>query len=219
MAAIDELRELLTAIRDASTRALDLLGQLPQFTPPAQPAATDALDPGTVSRPVAWGAKVSQVFVERIWWCAVTLGIDPDWLMACIAWESGETFSPNVKNMAGSGATGLIQFMPTTAKGLGTTTAELAAMTAEDQINYVYKYFRPWAGKLNSLADTYMAILLPNMVGKPDNAVLFSGGTAYRQNAGLDNNLDGNVTKLEATAKVAAKLTKGKLPENIGLGA
>jgi soluble lytic murein transglycosylase-like protein len=37
--------------------------------------------------------------------------------MACMAWESGRSFRPDVKNMAGSGATGLIQFMPTTAAG------------------------------------------------------------------------------------------------------
>src|SRR3546814_174031 len=66
-------------------------------------------------RPIAWGAKVSQEFRDRIWWIAEELGLNPDDLMACIAWESGETFSPSIKNMAGSGATGLIQFMPTTA--------------------------------------------------------------------------------------------------------
>ena len=41
-------------------------------------------------------------------------------------------------------------------------------------------------------------------------AVLFSGGIAYRQNAGLDANRDGQVTKAEAAGKVAAKYNKGQ---------
>lgn len=32
--------------------------------------------------------------------------------MACMAFETGETFSPNEPNKADSGAVGLIQFMP-----------------------------------------------------------------------------------------------------------
>ena len=40
-----------------------------------------------------------------------------------------------VKNAAGSGATGLIQFMPRTAQGLGTTTAKLAKRLKEKDGN------------------------------------------------------------------------------------
>lgn len=167
-------------------------------------------------RAIAWGAKVSQTFRDRVWWIADTLKLNPDHLMACIAWETGEKFSASVKNMAGSGATGLIQFMPTTAKTLGTTTTELARMTAEDQLNYVYKYFRPYNGKLNNLGDVYMAILWPRGVGKNDSYVVFDGGIAYRQNAGLDVNKDGQVTRGECLVKINQKLTKGLLPANLG---
>lgn len=165
-------------------------------------------------REIAWGAKVSPTFKERVLWIADTLEVNPDYLMACIAWESGETFSANIKNKAGSGATGLIQFMPTTARGLGTTTTELAKMSAEDQLNYVYKYFRPFKGRLNNLGDVYMAILWPRGVGKPDSYVVFDGGIAYRQNAGLDVNKDGDVTRGECLSKVKAKLVKGLEPRN-----
>jgi hypothetical protein len=58
--------------------------------------------------------------------------------MAAMAFETGETFSPSIKNKA-SGATGLIQFMRSTAKGSGTTTAALAEMTAVDQLDFVEK--------------------------------------------------------------------------------
>jgi hypothetical protein len=116
------------------------------------------------------------------------LGCDPSDLMSCIAFETGESFSPSIRNKA-SGATGLIQFMPRTAKGLGTTVEALAAMTAEDQLNYVAGYFEPWRGRLLTLEDLYMAILWPRAVGKPNAEVLFRKGTvAYDQNAGLDAN-------------------------------
>lgn len=161
---------------------------------------------------LAWGKKVSPTFCAKVLEICRTFGWTDDhasWLMSCMAFESGETFSPSVKNAAGSGATGLIQFMPATAKGLGTTTTELAAMSAVQQLDYVYKYFKPYAGRIKTLPDMYMAILMPKFVGQPDSAVLFSGGVAYRQNSGLDANRDGKVTKAEAASKVQARLAKG----------
>lgn len=164
----------------------------------------------TTERTVVWGTKVSPTFKDRLFWLCDELDINPDYLMACMAFESAETFRPDIKNAAGSGATGLIQFMPSTALGLGTTVARLAAMTAEDQLNFVYKYFRPYKARLKTLEDTYMAILLPSQIGRPLDSVLFSGGIAYRQNSGLDKNADGKVTKAEASAKVREKLEKGE---------
>lgn len=170
-------------------------------------------------RKIAWGSKVSPVFRERVWWIADTLKLNPDDLMACIAWESGETFSASVRNAAGSGATGLIQFMPSTAEALGTTTSDLSRMTAEDQLNYVYKYFRPYSGRLKNLGDIYMAILWPKGVGQPDSYVLWDKSkmpTTFRQNAGLDVNKDQRITRAECLSKILGKLSKGLQPENIG---
>ena len=95
------------------------------------------------------------------------LGVPADDLMACMAWETGRTFNPAVRNMAGSGATGLIQFMPSTARALGTTTDALAAMSAERQLDYVEAYFQPYRGRLRDLGDLYMAILWPRGIGQP----------------------------------------------------
>lgn len=170
-------------------------------------------------RPIAWGAKVSPTFRERVWWIADTLRLNPDDLMACMAWESGESFRPDIKNAAGSGATGLIQFMPATARQLGTTTAALAKMSAEDQLNYVYRYFKPYAGRLNNLGDIYMAILWPKGVGKPDSYVLWDKGkmpTTFRQNAGLDVNKDKRITRAECLQKILGKLSKGLQPNLLG---
>lgn len=171
---------------------------------------------------VSWGSKVSSVFLDRVRWLVEDLQIGYNTgdgmskLMACIAWETGRTFSPSVTNMAGSGATGLIQFMPSTARGLDTTTAELAAMTAEDQLNYVWKYFSPYKGKLKELSDLYMAILWPKAVGMPETYVLWDKATrptTYRQNSGLDTDRDGVIIKAEASAKLSAMLVEG-----MGLG-
>ena len=191
--------------------AIDLLERAKTDVPDVEPSHT----PGSM----AWGSKVSSTFRERVLWIAEALGVHPDYLMACMAWESGETFRPDIKNAAGSGATGLIQFMPTTARALGTTVQQLALMTPEDQLNYVYKYFRPFAGRLNNLGDVYMAILWPKGVGKDDSYVLFDRSktpTTFRQNAGLDVNKDGKVTRAECLVKINQKLGKGRRPEYVG---
>jgi hypothetical protein len=179
-----------------------------------QPKAAEPL-PAIETSPVglAWGAKVSPTFRNKVRQICEDpksgLGCLSSWLMACIAWESGESFAADKLNLAGSGAIGLIQFMPSTAKSLGTTTAALGRMTPEQQLDYVAHYLAPWRGKIHSLSDLYMTILWPAGVGKPEDFPLFSGGVTYRQNAGLDLNRDKTVTKAEAAACVAGMLTKG----------
>lgn len=167
---------------------------------------------------IAWGAKVSPEFMARMYKMRDKFGWDNQRvsrLMGCMAFESGGTFSPSIKNAAGSGATGLIQFMPDTAVGLGTTTTQLAKMTAVQQLDYVEKYFKPYAKRCHTLSDMYLAILLPKYVGKPEDSVLFSGGISYRQNSGLDANKDGKVTKAEAAAKVEKMWQKGLKAGNV----
>lgn len=158
---------------------------------------------------IAWGKKLDPPARQLAIDIAADCGMDPNHLMAAMAFETGETFSPSIKN-GRSSATGLIQFMAATAKHLGTTTAALAAMSVEEQLSYVGKYFRPWRGKLRTLSDVYMAILWPKAIGKPESYVLWPKGTpAYAVNRGLDANKDGAVTKAEAAQKVHAKLIKG----------
>ena len=172
-------------------------------------------------RSLAWGQRVSAEFRERVFEIADQLGMNPDHLMAVMAFETGETFRPDIRNAAGSGATGLIQFMPATARGLATTTDELARMTAVQQLDFVRLYFKPYAGRLRTLSDTYMAVLWPAAIGRPDDAVLWdkaSKPTTYRQNAGLDANKDGAITKGEAAAKVRSALERGMRPENLWRG-
>lgn len=134
------------------------------------------------------------------------------YLAACIAFETGETFSPTIRNAAGSGAIGLIQFMPATARALGTSVAELSHLDFIRQMNYVAKYFEPYKERIHNLNDMYLAILMPKFIGRsPDTRVFINPSIEYRQNSGLDANKDGFVTVREICAKVQAKYDKGLL--------
>ncbi len=75
---------------------------------------------------------------ERIKGVSTRLGIDPNWLMAVMHFES--RLNPGAVNPY-SGATGLIQFMPQTAKSLGTTTEALKTMGFAGQLPYVERYY------------------------------------------------------------------------------
>jgi hypothetical protein len=160
-------------------------------------------------RKIAWGKKVSPEFKKKVLECCGRLGVNPDFLMAAMAFETGGTFDPQAHN-ASTDATGIIQFTPATARGLGTSVEALRQMTAVEQLEFVEAHFRPFANRLATLEDTYMAILLPSAVGKPNDHVLFSEGSdAYAKNKPLDRNNDGKVTKAEATELVMRRLEKG----------
>jgi hypothetical protein len=165
---------------------------------------------------VAWSKHAGSGFTRAVLRMCALLGWPSDfasWVMACIAFESGESFSASVRNQAGSSAVGLIQFMPATARGLGTTTEDLEDMSPVAQLVYVQRYFEPYKGRIRSLADMYMAILMPRYIGAAGDAVIFTDGTAYRQNAGLDANTDGKITVDEAVDRVRQKLARGWQPQ------
>ncbi|MCE7987629.1 MAG: hypothetical protein DYG89_41220 [Caldilinea sp. CFX5] len=155
--------------------------------------------------PVSGIENTSQAFKQKVIEMAQRLGTDPNFLMAIMSFESNG-FNPQAKNPH-SGATGLIQFMPKTAEKLGTTTDALARMTAEQQLDYVAKYFAPYTGRLKTLEDAYMAVLWPPAIGQGNNYVLFSSPSReYQQNQLLDLNKDGKITVTEAAAMVRKKL-------------
>ena len=174
----------------------------------------ETLGHGMPTDSLAWGARVSPEFCTRVREVATNVGCEPDFLMAVMAFETGRAFTSSVRNQL-SGATGLIQFMPSTAVGLGTTVEALAAMTDVDQLAFVERYLQPHRGRLRTVEDLYMAILWPVAVGEPNDFALFRAGTIqYTQNAGLDSNGDGIITKREAAAKVLEQLAEGRRREN-----
>lgn len=138
------------------------------------------------------------LFESRVVEIANNLGIDPNWLMIVMYFESG--LNPSAVNKI-SGATGLIQFMPATATRLGTTVDELKAMGAVEQLDYVEKYLAAYRGKMESLTDVYLSVFYPAAVGKSPEYVL--GGNnpqlVAAQNKIFDTNKDGVITKAEVT--------------------
>jgi hypothetical protein len=189
-----ELQEIGSALEAVGERLFALQGQLME----AEEVAAQ--------RPILFGARVSAQFRAGVLWIEEKIGLNADHLMACMAFETGQTFSPKIRNLAGSSGTGLIQFMAATAKGLGTTTAALAKLSDVQQLSYVYRYFRQFGSDFSdwTLEDTYMAILFPKAIGKPlDWQMPWQyGSLAYKQNSGLDLDKDRVITKAEASAGV-----------------
>lgn len=183
-------------------------------------------DTGAVQYDIAWsGSKnVNDAFVAKVKEIATKLLLPMDdnvgagWLMSCMAFETGETFSPSIQNGAGAQAYGLIQFMKGAASDMGVTLDQLKVMTALQQLDYVYLYFKRFTGKITSLDDVYLAIFYPAAMGKPDSTVLFyrdlaKTSLAYKQNSGLDLNKDGQITVAEICSIIRSKHAKGLRPE------
>lgn len=165
----------------------------------SQPDSIDAqkIDVSTIQDPD---------FKKKVEKIAGLLGVKASDLMAIMKQESG--VNPSIYNRAGSGAVGLIQFMPDTARRLGTTTDELAKMDGVQQLDFVYKYFKMTGVGDGSLGDLYMAVFMPKYVGQPNHTVLGASGApgfsgkVYAQNAGLDRNKDGTITVADVKSAV-----------------
>jgi hypothetical protein len=143
------------------------------------------------------------------------LGINPNWLMVVMFNESGLNAqavnkqrgdSPDPFTRAALRATGLMQFMPKTARGLGTSTQALYKMSAIDQLDYVYRYFKGYAGRIKSYFDLYMITFFPAAIGKADEWIIQTAEVAAsviaNQNPGLDYNKDGKITVGEAKRRM-----------------
>ncbi|MBK6888585.1 MAG: lytic transglycosylase domain-containing protein [Sphingobacteriales bacterium] len=138
-----------------------------------------------------------QKFEDKVRTVSQQLQIPPEWLMAVMHSES--SFNAAARNLKGSGATGLIQFMPQIAKQLGTTTDKLHKMSHLKQLDYVYDYLHSIKQQrkvsYTNLTNLYLAILYPAALGNDPCYTLYAKpAIQYRQNAGLDENKDGKVT-------------------------
>lgn len=139
-------------------------------------------------------------FEQAVRYYSQKLGIRPEWLMAVMHFETAGTMNPGIQNSIG--ATGLIQFMPNTAIGLGTTVDALKKMTGSEQMYWVHKYLSPYQNKIKSLADLYMAVFYPLAISRGQEFVLGSqnntADTVARQNPSFSNGRD-YVTKQDVT--------------------
>src|SRR6185369_11188919 len=135
---------------------------------------------------------------------ADAVGTDLDYLATVIGFETGHTFDPAVKNRF-SGATALIQFLPSTAKGLGTTVAELAAMSFAEQLAFVQRYLANYSGQIHSLENLYLSIFFPAAIHMSDDAVIASEGSAvYEQNKGFDSEQTGQIRRSDILRSIRA---------------
>ena len=154
------------------------------------------------------------------------LGINPNWLMM-VMWSESRLNAQSVNKQAGDSdiaqarsvkrATGLIQFMPDTAKNLGTSTQKLYIMSAIDQLHYVYAYFKPWAGKIHSYFDLYLVTFFPLAFGKPDDYIIqtskIKASTIAKQNPFFDVNKDGKLTVGEIKRKMYESIPEAVVAE------
>ena len=127
---------------------------------------------------------------EKVQEVANYLGVTPSDLYIVIGSETAGTFDSTIVNKI-SGATGLIQFMPKTAIGLGTTTQQLRNMSPIEQLNYVKKYYAPYRGRTKNVYDLYTVTFFPAALGKPDSYVFqtknTSAQTISKQNPAIAN--------------------------------
>lgn len=141
-------------------------------------------------------------FLKAVEAMAKRLKIDPNKIMNVMAFESG--LDPAKKN-PNSSATGLIQFMNTTATDLGTTTDKLKGMDAIGQLKYVEEYFKQFKKMADTQEAVYTAVLAGRPASSPDSVLFSKGGKstgrAYTANAALDADKSGTITAAEAAAK------------------
>jgi len=130
------------------------------------------------------------------------LKTEPAWLLNVMASES--LLNPAARNgLPGQTATGLLQFIEDMAQNMGTTTEAIRRMSPVEQLCLVEKYLTPFRGRLNSLADVYMAVFRGFIVEGGDASVVAPLGKSnkerriYLLNRWLDFNGDGKITKGE----------------------
>lgn len=160
-------------------------------------------------------------FVKKVSEISGKIGIDPNWLMAIMYFESGRTFSPSKGNNIG--CYGLIQFCPDEDKNYKTVNgkkylmSDIAKMDYNTQLDLVYDYYKPYTGRLKSYTDTYFVTFFPLAVGKPDDWIIQGGGLTagqiYKANPAFQNVKDGKLRVWEVKKTILKELPSEWLNE------
>lgn len=149
-------------------------------------------------------------FIDKVESISYKLGIDPNWLMYVMYNESGlnpasEATYYTFTSCGGGHAGGLIGFTPCTQQALGYTGGwqKFLKLSGTQQLDYAYKLFKPYAGRITNYADLHLITAFPKALGKPLDWVFESNAEGitpqeYAQgNPGFDLNKDGQVTLRE----------------------
>ena len=142
--------------------------------------------PVATTAPIAPTANVAKVktnalqepgFIEKLKQVANTLGVSPRVLAGIIKHETNNTFSPAARAPGKHGAVGLIQFIPKTAKQLGTSIEALEKMSGTQQLDYVEKFYKGVGVKPGmDIGDLYMLTFMPAYAHKSPDTVLGKKG-------------------------------------------
>ncbi len=154
-------------------------------------------------------------FIKKTVEIANKLQTKPEYLLAIMFKESG--YKPSAVNKD-TNATGLIQFIPSTAEWLGTSTDALYRMTGVEQLEYVYKFYKKGAGKFHTFEDLYLYAFFPAAFGKPDDWVVhtnkMSAGYIVSKNKGVDLDKSGDITVAEFKKYARKSLPPGIFDDN-----
>lgn len=165
-----------------------------------------------------WGVRgiehTSPAFRRKVVRLARALELDPNALMAVMSFETAGTFNPRItpggKDFAQNpnAAVGLIQFSRQWAPVVvGKTTAELAGMSALEQLDYVRAWYEHGGTnkRVQSTVDHYFAVFSPSCLGAPlDRVVYPKGSKAAAANSAMDVDGDGAISCGEVSVKFAA---------------
>lgn len=148
--------------------------------------------------------------IDKVIEVATDLGIEANWLLAVMYFETAYTFNPAKKNSIGS--VGLIQFTRDKAgvnyKTIGGAKfylEDIAKMSFTEQMDLVKAYYKEAVGnkKITSFIDTYLVTFFPAALGKSDDFILQTSGLSAsliaKQNPIFDRNKDSQITKKEVT--------------------
>lgn len=215
---ISQSSNVVTLTAMFTSRVANMLGvPMPAITPPTRGSSRKVVGSvSTTATAQAVGAfrqgithshRVSDDYVRAVLGGAAELGVNPFELHALIGFETAWTWSTSIKN-PDSSATGYIQFMESTARSLGFTTAELAEMTPAEQMKQVVRYFQNWGLKPGSgVGDMYTIIFAPAFRDSSLDATVYQKGTAAaRLNPALDYDGDGSISKWEIFRKAEEAL-------------
>lgn len=159
-------------------------------------------------------ASYRTAFIAKVIVVANNLGINPNWLMVIMYFETGATFSPSKWNPSKS-YVGLLQFGRVAASDLGTTVTALSKMTAVQQLDYVQKYYRMWfrylkISRVNAFVDFYLVTLFPSKVNAGHQAEIESKGISgiafAKANRVFRPNSNGKITVGEINRVILTKL-------------
>ena len=159
-------------------------------------------------------ASYRVAFIAKVIAISARLGVNPNWLMVIMHFETGGTFLANKWNPRKT-YVGLLQFGKVAATDLKTNTSALSKMTAVQQLDYVEKYYKLWYRYLrisvpNSFVDFYLVTLFPTKVNAGHTAVIesksISGVSFAKANKVFKPNSAGKITVGEINRVLLTKL-------------